>query len=65
MLIIKAKSKQTGSVHEFTPSEWYDAQQTGQYEYLSTVYKAEQSPPTAPKQSTVKRGCGCANKNKN
>lgn len=61
MLVIKARHKTTGVIYQFTPSEWYIEQQTGNYDYLGTVYVAEPAAPVAPK-TTVKRGCGCANK---
>lgn len=61
MLIIKAKDRETGVIYEFTPSEWYLENQTGKYDYLGTVYKAEQSEPIQPK-TTAKRGCGCGKK---
>lgn len=61
MLVIKAKHKETGVIYQFTPSEWYTEQQTGNYDYLGTVYVSEPAPPQQPK-TTTKRGCGCANK---
>ena len=65
MLIIKAKNKETNAIHQFTPSEWYEQQKTGEYIYYATINISE--PSTQPiQQRTVapKRGCGCANKRK-
>ena len=61
MLVIKAKHKTNGTEYQFTPSQWYAEQQTGNYNYIGTIHVAE---PSQPIQRTVtpKRGCGCANK---
>lgn len=65
MLYIKAKHKTTGTEYKFTATQWYDAQQTGNYNYLGTIHVADTTiATTAQKNTTAKRGCGCANKNK-
>ena len=64
MLVIKGKHKTTGTEYQFTPAQWYDAQQTNNYIYLGTIHVAEPSQPMQQKNVTAKRGCGCANKNK-
>lgn len=64
MLVIKAKHKTTLYEYQFTPTQWYDAQQTGNYIYLGTIHVAEPTQTLQQKTSTAKRGCGCANKNK-
>lgn len=63
MLIIKAKHKETGAIHQFTPSEWLTEQQTGSYVYYATINVTESSTQTIQQRTvTPKRGCGCANK---
>lgn len=64
MLVIKAKHKTTLTEYQFTPAQWYDAQQTGNYNYLGTIHVADPIQPLQQKSVTAKRGCGCANKNK-
>ena len=64
MLVIKAKHTASGNVYQFTPTQWYDAQQTGEYNYLGTTHVAEPKQPIQQKTFTPKRGCGCANKRK-
>ena len=64
MLVIKAKHKESGTVYQFTPTEWYTEQQTGNYYYVATLNISEQTQPITQKTVTVKRGCGCANKRK-
>lgn len=62
MLVIRAQNKSTGEIHEFTPTDWYIENNSGNYTYLSTVHKSGVSAPKA--KTTAKRGCGCANKKK-
>ena len=64
MLVIKAKHKTTLTEYQFTPAQWYTEQQTGNYNYLGTIHVAEPSQPIQHTNTTAKRGCGCANKNK-
>lgn len=64
MLVIKAKHKTSLTVYQFTPAQWYDAQQTGEYNYLGTTHISEPKQPIEQKTFTAKRGCGCANKRK-
>jgi len=64
MLYIKAKHKTTGTEYRFTATQWYDAQQTGDYNYLGTIHIADSPQPLQQNTTTAKRGCGCANKNK-
>lgn len=64
MLVIKAKHKTTLTEYQFTPAQWYTEQQTGNYNYLGTIHVSEPAQPIINRNVTVKRGCGCANKNK-
>ena len=64
MLVIKAKHKTNGNVYQFTPTQWYDAQQTNEYNYLGTTHVAEPKQTIQQKTFIPKRGCGCANKRK-
>jgi hypothetical protein len=64
MLVIKAKHKTTGTEYQFTPTQWYSEQQTGNYNYLGTIHVSEPAQPIQQKTITTKRGCGCANKRK-
>jgi hypothetical protein len=69
MLVITAKNKTTGLTSEFTPTEWYSAQQTHEYDYTGTKFVSEQNmTPVCVgancNKTTVKRGCGCGKKNK-
>jgi hypothetical protein len=59
MLVIRAQHKQTGTIYEFTPGQWYEENKTGNYNYISTVHKEQVSAPLLKKTTTVKRGCGC------
>jgi len=58
MLVIRAQHKETGTIYEYTPEQWYEANKTGNYNYISTVHKQSLSEPIV-KKTTVKRGCGC------
>ena len=64
MLVIKAKHKTTGTEYQFTPMQWYNEQQTGNYNYLGTIHVSEPAQPIQQTTVTTKRGCGCSNKRK-
>lgn len=64
MLVIKAKHKTTGTEYQFTPQQWYTEQQTGNYNYLGTIHVSQPAQPIQRNNTTARRGCGCANKNK-
>ena len=64
MLYIKAKHKTNGTEYKFTATQWYEAQQTNKYNYLGTIHVADAPQTLQQKVVTVKRGCGCSNKNK-
>lgn len=64
MLLIKAQNKATNSIEEFSPAEWYNVQQSGNFTYIGTIFKDDQPKvaTTSSSTPTVKRGCGCGKK---
>lgn len=66
MLIIKALNKTTNQTEEFKPAEWFNYQQSENYQYIGTIYKSDITNNNINNQTkstqTVKRGCGCGKK---
>lgn len=62
MLYIKAKHKITGTITEFTSTEWYTANKSGNYDYLGTTYKTTPATTSTTTKTSTKRGCGCGKK---